>query len=289
MSRFMNLAGVLLLSIVGITPVAFAEPPPLAPDYAWLDIEGRPLPFQDHESILDFLRTATVEERNDTERGVAGTEKVVLAKEGVRLHAAFRHIDEFKPQISVMRGKSYRITHDSAHFEVPAYELSQILGLGRVPPVVSRRIRGHSGTLQIWLEGTMLEVEREQHGVPPPNSKDWTRQMQLMEVFDAVVGNVDRNRGNIVIDQTWNVWYIDHTRAFVTSKKPIEPEPVLWCERSLFNALRTLDEELVRDRLGPHLSKARLRAVLTRARKLVKKLENLIEDRGEGAVLYDLE
>lgn len=45
--------------------------------------------------------------------------------------------------------KNYR---DAAIFESAAYELSRLLGLGRVPPVVERSIDGQKGTLQIWMQ-----------------------------------------------------------------------------------------------------------------------------------------
>ena len=40
-----------------------------------------------------------------------------------------------------------------------AHELGQLLGIGRVPPTVGRRLEGVTGTLQIWVEETMPEIE----------------------------------------------------------------------------------------------------------------------------------
>ena len=58
-------------------------------------------------------------------------------------------------------------------------------------------------------ERTRLEEKRE-----PPVEQQWKKQLQMMNVFDALVYNTDRNRGNMLITPDWKLWMIDHTRAF---------------------------------------------------------------------------
>jgi hypothetical protein len=144
----------LLVAVVALTSAsaryAHAQSPTGLDGYVWRDASGEPLPFQDHETIMEVLRTARVISREKVGRGVAGVERLLLAHEGLRFHAAFRSVD-VTARKSAPRGiekptKKYR---DAAIFESAAYELSELLGIGRVPPVVNRSIDGQDGTLQI--------------------------------------------------------------------------------------------------------------------------------------------
>ena len=166
--------GVLALSVAGSSVSVEAQSAHLSPPsgiagYVWRDTGGEPLPFQDHEAIMGALRSATVISREKVGRGVAGVERLVLEHEGLRLHGAFRSVDVIARK-SAPRGierprKKYR---DAAIFESAAYELSQLLGIGRVPPVVERSIAGQEGTLQIWMEGVRPEVELVQGNLLRP-------------------------------------------------------------------------------------------------------------------------
>lgn len=128
--------------------------------YVWLDVNLQPLPFQDHETIRDELRTDRIVSREMVGRGVAGTERLILEHDNIRLHAAFRTVDVSvrAPPSGGMRKTTMRY-RDAAIFESAAYELSELLGIGRVPPVVARRIGTQDGTVQMWMEDTRPEVE----------------------------------------------------------------------------------------------------------------------------------
>ena len=266
------------------------EGPPALAVYQWLDVDGNPLPFQDHAAIQEALRSATVVSRKKIGRGVAGAEKLVLELGGTRFHAAFRTIDvSVRPPPSGGTTRPTLKYRDAAIFEVAAYELSELLGLGRVPPAVPRRIDERAGTVQIWLEGTRPEVELlEQGALTPPDEARWRRQKQVMRVFDSLIANNDRNQGNLLIDAEWDIWLIDHTRAFKQSSELFEREKLTGCERSLWSALQGLDEAVIRERLGPYLESREIASLLRRREKLLDHLQGLIEKEGEEAVLFDL-
>jgi len=38
--------------------------------------------------------------------------------------------------------------------------------------------------------------------------------MWVVRLFDQLIYNTDRNLGNLLIDKSWRLWMIDHTRAF---------------------------------------------------------------------------
>jgi hypothetical protein len=267
-----------------------AETPPALAAYQWLDVDGMPLPFQDHAAILDALRSATVVSREKIGRGVAGAEKLVLESGSTRFHAVFRSVDVSKrPPPTGGATKPTMKYRDAAIFECAAYELSELLGVGRVPPAVARRIGDQDGSVQIWMEGTAPEVvlvEREE--LQPPDQEHWHQQKQIMYVFDTLIANTDRNQGNLLIDDHWNIWLIDHTRSFRRTEELLYAKRMNTCERGLWTALRQIDEDTLEQRLEPYLERAEIVSLQRRRANLIRHFEKAIKKSGEDAVLYDL-
>ncbi len=264
-------------------PTAFAA-------YQWLDVDGKPLPFQDHAVILEALRTAKVISREKIGRGVGGAEKLVLEHGGTRFHAAFRTVDVTKrPPPTGGTTKPTMKYRDAAIFEVAAYELSELIGMGRVPPAVVRRIGDQDGTVQIWMEGTAPEVVLVERGeLQPPDQERWHQQKQIMVVFDTLIANTDRNQGNLLIDDRWNIWLIDHTRSFRRTEKLLYVKRLSTCERGMWTALRQIDEDTLALRLEPYLERAEIVSLLRRRANLISNFEKAIKKSGEDAVLFDL-
>ncbi len=256
--------------------------------YRFLDASGEPLPFSTYEEITEFLRTAAVVSEEVTCRGITKPLKLLLEKDGVRAHAVFRHVDKCKTGRAKANHKLYLDARDSFRYELAAYELSRLLGLDRVPPVVKRKHGHMEGSLQLWLEQTITESTRRALQLEPPDLQRWQAQWQQLTLFDSLVANRDRNLGNTLIDSSWTLWYIDHTRAFVTSASPLFKGRVLRCERNLWQVLRDQDHKTVRERLAPHLTPFEIDALLQRWTTLVKHLEKQIAQRGERSILYDL-
>jgi hypothetical protein len=145
------------------------------------------------------------------------------------------------------------------------------------------------GTVQLWIEESMNETTRRQSGTVPPDILTWKLQEQVMHVFDALIFNDDRNTGNWIWDRDWNLWMIDHTRAFVRSSDLPKKEKgfIKKCERNLFEKIRSLDEELVKQELEEYLESAEIKFLCKRRAKLVAHLEELIGQRGEESVLFE--
>jgi len=257
------------------------------PDGGWRDVSGQPLPFQDHETIRNVMRSARVVSREEVGRGVAGTERLVLEHEGTRVRAAFRAVDR-RTAVETYAGswRRTREVRDAAIFELAAYELSELLGIGRVPPVVERTVDGVDGTVQLWVEGAVAEVELDE--VRPPDVERWLQQKQVMRVFDSLIANPDRNRGNLLVDREWTIWLIDHTRAFRETARLLYVDQITGCERTLWERLQSLDERTLRQRLGPYLEAPELSTLVARHRRLVRHLRVLIRTRGEATVLFNL-
>jgi hypothetical protein len=256
--------------------------------YVYLDADDRPLPFQDPTEIVAMLRSAEIVDQKQMSRGVAKNLRVVLDHDGVRFKAVVRLIDitEREETGSLRLVVKYR---DSHIFELAAYELSELLGIGRVPPTARRGVAGVDGTIQIWMEGTTPEdIMLAEGRLQPPDRTAWWNQKAIMRVFDALIANTDRNQGNLLIDGDWNLWFIDHTRAFRETSVLIDSEHLDLCERRLWEVLQTTSDEAIRERLGPYLASGELDSLLLRRGKLVKHFSKRIKKHGEDAVLFEL-
>lgn len=258
----------------------------LTPDRqrTYLNREGAPQPFRGENQILQLLREAEVGTFKELGSGKTRPRRAEMTHADAAFRAIFRTVDQggdFK------RGAGSRMS-DYFGNEVAAYHLSRLLGLYRVPPVVLRDYGGTRGSFQLWIEKSMTETSRLEQGVAIPDPKRYFRQDQTMRVFDALIQNLDRNQGNILFDDKWNLWYIDHTRAFDRNPLLRDAKLIEACDRTLFQNLKTLSDDQISAVLTPFLHKAEVRSLLKRRQKLVRHLEKLIAERGEAAVLFDL-
>ena len=259
--------------------------------YLFLDTEGQPLPFQSDEEIEQFLSAAAVVSIKKIPVGVSDPRKMLLSEQGVRLHAVFKDIDQTKRNVrdtTAGKSKTYLTWRDWYGYDIAAYHVDRLLGIDRVPPIISRTIKGNDGSVQIWLEGVITENERREKGFDPPNIAHFNQQREIMHVFDNLVGNRDSNLGNALIDRNWHVWFIDCSRCFGTSEELLYPKAITHCERRLWKVLRELDETEATRWLTPYLSKGEISALMVRRDKIVEYIQTLIDEWSEASVIFDL-
>jgi hypothetical protein len=259
--------------------------------YVFLDANGHPLPFQSDEEIEEFLRTAAVESKKRIPVGVSDPWKLLMAGSGIRLHAAFKHIDDKKRNIrytTAGKSKMYLMWRDWYGYDIAAYHVDRLLGNDRVPPIIGRTIKRTEGSVQIWLEGAITENERREKAFAPPDIARFNQQKVILHVFDNLVGNRDSNLGNALIDPNWRLWFIDCSRCFGISEELLYPEAITHCERRLWNVLRNLDESEVTQRLAPYLSTGEISALMVRRDKLVEYIKALMDEWGEESILFDI-
>jgi hypothetical protein len=286
-----------LTVIVGSVPLTAGQSEPaivnpasisnLLVSHQWIGSDGKPLPFKTDEEILDFLRTAEIVEIEKIPEGVTKPQKLYLEKDGIKAAAVFRDKEIHKKRWNDPSAGPRVDFRDSCVYECAAYRLSRLLGLNNVPPTVRRKVKGKKGTVQIWIEGAMTDTHRLRAKILPPDTRRWSRQDQVMKLWDQLLFNDDRNRGNVLIDQHWNVWLIDHTRCFRVYDDVPEVQKIKYCERSLWEKLRNLDEEVVRVELSDYLRSPEIDGLLKRRTRLIKHIEALIEERGENVVLFE--
>ncbi len=158
-------------------------------DYAEADL------WPDREELEYFLRKAKITERKKIGKGVTNPEKVTLELDGVVRYAIFKRVDK---------------KHDNWRYEVAAYELDKLLGLGMVPPTVKRSIRGRKGCLQLWVTGTvMFDYEGEF-----PDMDRWREQVSVMWLFDDLIANIDRHLNNAMVSPDHRLMLIDNSKTF---------------------------------------------------------------------------
>ena len=259
----------------------------------WLGVDGEPLPFASNAQVEHFLATAEVVGRQKIPMGITSPVKLTLEADGVRAHAAFKSVDEERRGVAIeIRGRErvFPTFHDFHLHEVAAYRLDQLLGLDRVPPAVPRKISGTSGTIVMWIEDALTETARRQRGLEPPEPQRALRQIQLMHVFDNIVGNADvGNTGNVLYDRSWKLWFIDCGRCFVTTSQPFTLDKIAGCDRTLWRRLNEVTNDRISAELEPFLGERQLRALLTRKAAVIDHISDLVAARGEEAVLFDLE
>jgi hypothetical protein len=262
-----------------------AESKATAPSWRWRGPDGKPLPFRSPEELEDFLRTADVVSSDTIDHGINRPKKVTLERDGVRANAVFRTVSVDQRPGQGPGGKFYRQFRDSFAFEVAAYELARALGLHQIPPAVPRNLEGKEGSLQAWVEEAMTEAKRQEEGHKPPDVLRWARDQVEEQVFDALVNNHDRNAGNKLIDGDWNVWWIDHTRAFQTEHGDERIDELRRITPELYTALRNVERARVQTVLQPFLKPVEIDELFERWDAIVLRFRTLIAQHGPENVL----
>jgi hypothetical protein len=284
------LAGGLLLLLVAGAVAGQAKPQPSKGHPTagrWIGPDGQPLPFANEEQVLEFLRTAKVMRTSGTGRGITHPQKVLLEKDGIRAHAIFHNIDEEKSMVK-LRSETVMQFRDTYLFQIAAYELSRLVGLNVVPPSVKRRLHGEPGSLTMWLEGMITDEDRQKQNREAPDPVRWHQQLHNMRTWDNLIYNFDRNQGNLLIDKEWNLWLIDHTRAFRRTADLPKPELVRGCDRRLYEGMRALTKQAMEQHLRGLLRPSEITFLLKRRDQVVARLDSLIAQQGEDKVLFDL-
>jgi hypothetical protein len=231
----------------------------------------------------EFLRKAKVVRAASVSRGITGTLRANLSNGKLTHEASIQKINEFKTTYQTVQGTEFNFK-DSWQFDVAGYKLDRLLGLRMTPVSVPRKYGGSSSCFTWWVDDVlMLELDRFNRKVEPPDVNAWNQQLEVVRVFDQLIYNTDRNLGNLVIDKKWRVWMIDHTRAFRTSHDLREPRNLTRCDRALLQAMRGLSKQQLTKELGNYLSGAEIDGLLARRDKIVR----LFEEKGD-AVLFDM-
>ncbi len=261
-----------------------AAVPPYRP---WIGPDGKPLPFKTDDEVLAYLRDAKIIKEHDTNTGVTNPKRLTLEKDGIVAEAIFRAVNEEKTMMQFSGGGTEMNFRDSYLFEPAAYVLARMLRLTNVPPAELRKVKGIDGSIQIWVENAMDEAKRVKSKAVAPDQNRWARQYHTMNIFDQLVDNTDRNRGNILITPDWKMWFIDHTRAFRRTSDLRNPNVIVRCSRMFYDSMKALDEATLKKELKPYLREVEITAIIKRRDKIIKRLDTLAAEKGEAAVFWE--
>lgn len=241
-------------------------------------------PFSTRDQVEEFLRTARVVASRGTPRGITSPERLTLDDGKVRHDALFKRIDERKKGITQLERSAEYDFKDSWKFEVAAYEIDKLLGLNMVPVTVAREYMGTKGSLQYWVDDCMLEKERLEKKIMPPDPIRWMWQIHQVRVFDQLVYNIDRNLGNILVTPDFRCVMIDHSRCFKSVGELRSPKEMEVFSRSMMEALAKLDEAALRQRCGEFLTPPEIQTTLQRRDLILGHYEKTVKARGYGIV-----
>jgi len=219
-----------------------------------------------------FIEAAEVIEVKDLGVGVTKPKKATLAPGGLVGKVAFKPI----------RPGRYGGFWESYKAEIAAYELDKLLGLDMVPPSVEKRIGGDLGVAVMWVSPT--KSFKDLGGVPTPPAEEvprWNRQLSRAKLFHNLIGNIDPNLGNWLVDPGWNLVLIDHSRAFTTTKDLVHEMNRV--DAALWQRIEALDEQALVAALGPWLGRSEIRAALERRERMRRAIGQLEARVGEAA------
>jgi hypothetical protein len=234
------------------------------------------------EQKEQFLMKANVVKTSGAKKGITQTLRATLSDGTLTHDASIQRIDEEKYRYETDAGVEMNF-RDTWKFNVAAYRLGRMIGLGgMIPPSVERKY-GASGAFTWWVEDVAMdEATRQQKKIAPPDKEAFNRQYVIMQVFDNLIYNTDRNQTNILFDKDWRLWMIDHTRAFRTRTDLLNVKLLKQCDRQLLENMKSLTFEKLKPELSPYLRDLEIKAIITRRDKIVA----FFSEKGDSA-LYD--
>lgn len=225
------------------------------------------------EAIEQYMLDAPVQKLEAVPIGVTKPQRAVFEPGGLVRRAAW------KPLAPSYRG-GFR---ESYKAEIAAYKLDRLLDLRMVPPVIERKISRVTGAMVLWIENTHPWDVKQPPVSPDP---EWSHRVSRMRLFDQLVANTDRNAGNLLYDDDWHLFLIDHSRAF-TERKDLKGLAVpARIDRKFWNRIDALTAEELETALSGWLSKGELAAMLARREKMREQVKSMVATRGESAVFF---
>lgn len=268
-----------LASALLVAPVAAQPPAPAAAGQKLESVPGTPIPVEGSKVWIgreaefeEFLRKAEVARVDNVPVGVTKPRRAFVKGEGPARSFVFKNL---MPSRASGYWESYKA-------EIAAYELDKVLGMGMVPPTVERKYGGETGSAQLWVEHCTLL--RDNDTSKAPDVKAWNKQVYRQRIWDNLTANIDRNQGNLLMDQAWNLILIDHSRAFTAAMTM--PFPMNKIDREFYAKLKALDEATLKARVGKWLFDGP-KPILKRRDRIIEHFDKLIKQYGEAAVFID--
>src|SRR5712692_4123814 len=239
------------------------------------------------EQKRDFLLNAKVIASKRTSKGITSPWHLTLSDGKITHDAHFQSVEVRKTSETMSDGRTELNFRDSYHYNIAAYELAKLLGMSdMVPLALERKWNGERGAIAWWVPMKWDEGKRLKQNLKAPDPDGWNKQMYKIRVFDELVYDTDPNLTNVLITEDWKIWRADFTRAFRLNSELQSTKDLPMCDRQLLQKLRELNGAELLEKTKPHLTKPEVAALMARRDKIVAHFQQLIAEKGEGAVLY---
>src|SRR5262249_35793567 len=153
---------------------------------------------------------------------------------------------------------------ESYKSEIAAYELDKLLALDMVPPAIERQVNGDTGAAIMWIDGVKSVKES---GGKVPSGPAWDKPIRRMLMFDNLIGNPDRNSGNILIGPPGELILIDRSRAFTTDRTLLKKIPRV--DGALWDRLGQVTPDALSRTLSPWMEAPAVAAVVERRTQML--------------------
>jgi hypothetical protein len=257
--RILPAAAWLLAGTALLAQAVAVAPPATRSARIW---EGRNAEFE------QFIRQAPIVRIEDVPIGVTHPKRAYFATGALVESVAWKVLPPGRPN---GYWESYRS-------EIAAYELDKLLGMGMVPVAVEKTWKNERAAAILWL--SPIHSWKEMQDKPKPAK--WVPQVARMKMFDNLICNRDRNAGNLLVDDDWNLFLIDHSRAFIADKGLAVP--LEHVDRGLWTKMLALDEASLQAAIGEWIDRGEIRAMLARRDKMKAAIDTLVHQKGEAAV-----
>lgn len=233
----------------------------------YLDDQGAPVPVEREPifagsvglrvpdgALLETLSTGTPV--SNTESG-NGTRQLRFRRDRANIGARF--LPELTPE---------------HRREVAAFRVDRALGLGFVPATVIREIDGQQGVLQFIPANAITRRQARQQRLSPAGFCSEESQLQIVSLFDALIGLEDRDPRGVLYDiYDWRITIRDHGEAF-GGKRDLRLRLPGWAERSeeLRRSVAAVDREQLRRELAELLPPESIEALLARLEALAARI-----------------
>jgi len=223
--------------------------------------------------IEEYIRTAPIARTTDVPRGVTKPRRAYFAPGGLVESMAWKPL---KPGMVNGFFESYKS-------EIAAYEIDKLLELDMVPPKVERRISGDLGVAVMWVVPTKSFADLRGVPTPPPaQAESWNRQLVQAKMFQNLVGDLDPNLGNWLVDPMWNLILVDHSRALTRTERLIHEMQRI--DADLWTRMKALTAETLTKAAGTWIGKGEVGAILERREKMQAQIDKLVRSSSEARV-----
>jgi hypothetical protein len=227
----------------------------------------------------EFLAKGKIGKVQPAKKGITGALRATLTYGTLTHDAKIQPIDESKQFF--LNEVNFK---DTYKFNIAGWKLAQLLGIDdMIAPSIRRTYMGMPASFDWWIEDIVGDEEDlKAKKIQLLDEDAWHQEYHVMEVFDQLIYNIDRNQGNILMDKNGRLWIIDHTRAFRAHKTLKDPSVLKTVDRNLLAKMKTLDEATLTKEFGSNVTRDEIRGLVARRDLIVK----FFDDKGPSA-LYD--